>query len=69
MHLINQATGETLTRTDDGLQLKPRISDDGDPSQQWILDYNSNFSLTTGCSQEKVLLLVCGRGYKRTFFL
>ena len=43
MHLINQATGETLTRTDDGLQLKPRISDDGDPSQQWILDYNSNF--------------------------
>ena len=43
MHLINQATGEVLTRTNDGLQLKPRISDDGDPSQQWILDYNSNF--------------------------
>ena len=42
MNLINLATGDALTRIDDGLILKPKnASDYMDPSQQWILDYNS----------------------------
>ena len=41
MSLINIATGEALTRSDDGLMLMPRASDNIDQSQQWILDFNS----------------------------
>ena len=42
MNLINLATGDALTRSEDGLVLMPKNeSDYMDPSQQWILDYNS----------------------------
>ena len=42
MNLINLATGDALTRIDDGLTLMPKNAPDYiNPSQQWILDYNS----------------------------
>ena len=40
MYLMNKATGEVLTQTDEGLQILPKIIDSKDPSQQWIFDFN-----------------------------
>ena len=41
MYLVNKATDEVLTQTDEGLQLLPKVTTQPDPTQQWILDYNS----------------------------
>ena len=47
MSLINQATGEALTQTDDGLMVMPLDLNNVNSSQQWILDFNSkNFNIT-----------------------
>ena len=41
MYLLNKATGEVLTQTDEGLEIQPKISDSTpDPSQQWTFDFN-----------------------------
>ena len=40
MYLVNKATGEVLTQTDEGLEIQPKITDSADPSQQWTLDFN-----------------------------
>ena len=40
MYLVNKATGEVLTQTDEGLEIQPKITDSADPSQQWTFDLN-----------------------------